>query len=325
MSIGLDLTSTCFRSLRPEGQTLAVRSCRADIVPVSKSPIHRQLVDQLQLNYAECDSHLLIWGDQANRYADAFHSSSLPLLVDGCVPDNQPPIRQMLASLMEGLLPTTPTSGRICGVAFSRSQRATRQSTVDFFTQLISLSGYRVTAVAPAQALALAELSSCEYSGIVLHLGAAVSDFCVMQHGAILWKQQLDLYDFLPADVNDDYQSVLLTSGCDNTETTTNSTDMSNDVMTRCRVMQSAMEHHFAGLAAAEVFTPTSNAVPLLLGGECPRGSDVISGMQHDMASLSGPIPISEVRWPLFGDHAVARGCLIHAELESKRAHPQAA
>ncbi|MEX0725782.1 MAG: hypothetical protein WEB58_16635 [Planctomycetaceae bacterium] len=325
MSIGLDLTTLCFRSLRADDTVLAGRSCRADVVPVGKSPIHRQLLDQLRLNYAECDSHWLLWGELAERYADVFHSACLPLLTDGEVPENQPPIRQMLAYLMEGLLPTAETPNHLCGVAFSQSRSDPRRSTIDFFTQLINLCGYCVAAVSPAQALALAELSSCRYSGIVLHLGVAVSDFCVMHHGTVLWKESVDLLDVLPLDVSDAFQAVLLKAGRDETDQTINAAASADDVLTRCRVMQTVMEHHFAGLTAAELFTPTSPAMPLLLGGECPRGSAVVSGLQQDMASLSGPIPLSEVRWPIFGEHAVARGCLIHAELESQKTITRAA
>ncbi len=345
MSIGLDLTTHQFCSIRPwEGQ-LASRSCRACFVAVEKSPLHRHLLDQMQLTYAECDNHLLVWGDHASSFSKIFQAQSpcLPLLPQGQLPENQPPIRQMLAYLIEGMLPNSVNEGEICGVAFPRSQASLRQSTSDFLTQLINLSGYRVAAISPSQAMALAEFAPCEYTGIALHIGAAVSDICVMHHGRVLWEQSVELSACLPESLWDEFQTSLVSSRSEVSSERTHHTDASGrekfgvdvagirpadvssagmtefaaEVMMRCCVLQQVMERHFTGLTSASIFQSGSRPVPLLLGGECPRGSAVAQGMQQDMAALSGPLPIGEVRWPIFGEQTVARGCLIHAELES--------
>ncbi|MFN0195603.1 MAG: hypothetical protein ACKVT0_02585 [Planctomycetaceae bacterium] len=337
MSIGLDLTTLSFSSIRPGEGQLASRGCRACFVAVEKSPLHRHLLDQLQLAYAECDNRLLVWGEHASSFSKIFLAQSpcLPLLPQGQLPENQPPVRQMLAYLIEGLLPKSEGNGEICGVAFPRSHESLRQSTTDFLTQLINLSGYRVAAISPSRAMALAEFAACEYTGIALHIGAFVSDMCVMHHGRVLWHQSVELSACLPASLWGEFQSSLVSPRSEalterahgpvgshreklEADASREPTEFAADVIMRCRVLQQVMECHFTGLAAASIFQSSSRPVPLLLGGECPRGSAVAQGMQQDMAALGGPLPIGEVRWPMFGEQSVARGCLIHAELESQ-------
>ena len=337
MSIGLDLTTLNFSSLRPGEGQLAGRGCRACFVAVEKSPLHRHLLDQMQLTYAECDNHLLVWGDHASSFSKIFHAQSpcLPLLPQGQLPENQPPVRQMLAYLIEGLLPKSEGNGELCGVAFPRSHESLRQSTTDFLTQLINLNGYRVAEISPSRAMALAEFAACEYTGIALHIGASVSDMCVMNHGRVLWQQSVELSACLPASLWGEFQASLVSPRSEGPigragrndgsrhekfgmDSTGRPTEFATDVIMRCRVLQQVMERHFTGLTSASIFHSGSRPVPLLLGGECPRGSAVAQGMQQDMAALGGPLPIGDVRWPMFGEQSVARGCLIHAELESQ-------
>ncbi|MBM4075733.1 MAG: hypothetical protein FJ267_08840, partial [Planctomycetes bacterium] len=114
MTIGLDLGSTQFRSLRLFDSELIGRQCRAIYASMPDSASHRRLLDQSNARYACCGGDLVLFGDQAIEWGEILNLHIVSLLPGGRVPQSDPVARQILALMLDAVLPQATELGEIC-------------------------------------------------------------------------------------------------------------------------------------------------------------------------------------------------------------------
>jgi hypothetical protein len=104
MNIALDVGSHEIRSLRIDRGKLIARRCRAAYAVLDDTANHRTLLQQVAVPFATCEGQLLIYGDDADKVTQLFRIPCLELLPGGELPTDDPPARQMIATLIESLI-----------------------------------------------------------------------------------------------------------------------------------------------------------------------------------------------------------------------------
>lgn len=186
MSIGLDLGTTQFRSLRIVGNELIGRQCRAVYVVISNTAGHRRLLEQADAKFALCGDDLVLFGDLALEWADILNLSVVPLLPGGRVPQSDPVARQILTLMVDAVLPPAERLGDSCCFTVPGGHDLNRMRLpydVLFFQQLVALRGYQPKLISPGQAVVLAELSTASFSGIGISFGAGNCQIGVIHCG----------------------------------------------------------------------------------------------------------------------------------------------
>lgn len=189
MTVALDIGASALRSLRIQDKRLQGRTCETIYSVVEDTPPRRQMLDQLHLEYAVCDGSLAIPGDSARDLAQLFHVPVMPLMPEGKLPEGDPPARQLLAALIEAVLPVPTVANELCGLTLSgesASETADDASTREFLIRLVQLRGYTPRLVHPGMAVVLAELVADGFTGIGLSFGAAACHACLANRGQVI-------------------------------------------------------------------------------------------------------------------------------------------
>jgi hypothetical protein len=184
VSIGLDLGSTQFRSLRRHGDRLIGRACRAVYASIPDTTGHRRLLERDRVPFAECEDALILLGDAAAEWSPLLQAELIPLLPDGQLPAHDPLSRQILSLMIDAVLPAASIPHETCGITVpgellpSEGGHERR-----FFTRLIELRGYRPVIVGQGAAVVLAELDDRGFTGIGISLGASQCEFALVRSG----------------------------------------------------------------------------------------------------------------------------------------------
>lgn len=188
MSIALDIGSHRISSLRFENEQLIARHrrCVFAVLPVTAS--HQQVLQQANVEWVTCDDGLLLLGDAAWDHAELFHVHARPLLNDGVLPEHDPVSRQLLATMIEAVLPKAMVPGEICSLTTpgsgGRSEAA--QADLEFYQRIVRLQGYEPLLVPTPTALALAELATQGFTGIAFVCGASCCEAALLHRGLVV-------------------------------------------------------------------------------------------------------------------------------------------
>lgn len=186
MSVGLDLGTTEFRSIRDSADELIARRCRAVYLVVRNTPGHRRLIESTQARHAICGDNLVIFGDDAIECGAMLDMQAIPLLRNGRLPGADPVARQILALMLEAVLPPAPSVDAICCLTLPGGYVASRDDyslDVRFLKQLVALRGYRPQLTTPGLAIVLSELPTASFSGLGISLGATNCEIGIIHCG----------------------------------------------------------------------------------------------------------------------------------------------
>ncbi|QDT36312.1 hypothetical protein [Stratiformator vulcanicus] len=329
MNIGLDLGTDRFRSLRAIDGRLVARAVPSRCSMVDDTPAARRLLERASLPYAVCQSDLILLGEAALESAALVGKPSIELLPGGNVPSNDPPARQVIAALIESLLPAPTLSGTrpVCGLVLPHSGTA---DGADFLTHLVELRGYVAEQIRAADAVALATLSQEMLTGAVLTLGANSAEFAVIHHGrraahilidvgtadidrAIAEADDLHIYDTAGVRFRDDASVGRSRENL--------SGSLLNPGDARAKQIEAAYTRWLDSiiLQATELTGKTVMAgVPGKLPLVCAGGPTQIRGfvpfLESRLRSADLPFDVSEIR-VADAAYTAARGALAHAEL----------
>lgn len=195
MSIGLDLGTTEFRSIRDSGGDLIARRCRASYLVVKDSPGHRKLLENTRAIFGTCGDDLVILGDDAIECGAMLGLPAIPLLRDGRLPNSDPVARQILALMAEAILPPATQEREVCCLTVPGGYGLdgdTQSVDVRFLKQLASLRGYAPQLISSGLAVVLAELAESSFSGLGISLGAVNCEVGVIHCGRELARSTVE-------------------------------------------------------------------------------------------------------------------------------------
>lgn len=189
MSVALDPGACWFRSLRADGERLVERRERAVFVSLPDAEAQRQLLERSGVTYTTGEGYLALIGQAAADLSPVFQTSCRDLLPYGDLPNDDPVARQIMAMLVESLLPEAATPGDLCclircGGSTSDPGRLSRRT--EFFTRLIRLRGFRPIELSAGMAVVYAGLADQAFSGIGLELGSCGCEVALAHRGVPL-------------------------------------------------------------------------------------------------------------------------------------------
>ncbi len=342
MTIALDPGAFAMRSLRRRRDELVSRRCRSITASMRESDARRRWLDFTNVPYLRAEDYLVLPGSAAIEADELFETIPRDLLPAGTIPIADPVTRQVISALVEGLLPWSEHRQEIC--CFTQPgeplEGANGDSPLDrrlkFFARLISLRGYHPVPLNPATALVLAELSESGFSGVGVALGAASCEIAVVHRGNQIARgrlarggrwidEQLALRTRMYRRDSQGEQVLDVEGARLRKESTTLNATGDDD----SRLVANLYRNLVAELAEVVAETLTSELQIALLPGPlpivCGGGPARIDGFgELFRAEIDRqPLPMTVAAPGLVSDHeyAVARGCLIRAELEESASH----
>lgn len=332
MSIALDIGASRLRSLRREGPNLIGRGVPAAFALLPDEPSARDLLTRAGVTFAEGDGELALVGDGAAAHAAALYTTPLRLLPGGLVPDGDPPARQLLGTLVESLLPEAPEPGEPCGLVMPAAA-TTDESSREFLSRLVRLRGYEPTSVSASHAVALATLSAEGFTGVAVSFGAGGRSLSLVHGGrelaVVSEPRGTDWIDARLAAADRRYAH---DSGGDrylDTDAIRRQREAISDPLTRpmsdfairvadlYRELLLSTAREFSRVITDGGFGPFATPLPVVCAGGGTRPPGFAGLMNASLAAADLPLAIGLVRLAPADDYLVARGALIHAELDA--------
>jgi hypothetical protein len=158
-------------------------------VTVSDNEARRRWLQCSKLPHLVAEDFLILPGDAAVEAEGLFGAPPRDLMPGGDIPQSDPVTRQVIAMLIDGLLPEPSQPDEICCFSHPGCERRalhadpTFDPKMQFFSRVIRLRGYLPWPFNPATALVLAEMKSAGFTGIGLSLGASGCDVAVVHRG----------------------------------------------------------------------------------------------------------------------------------------------
>lgn len=318
MSIGLDLGSYQFRSIRSSEGKLIARSSPAVFVAISDTPSHRRLLSQSSTQFATCTDHLLVFGDAAEEWSSMLNLQLTPLLRRGRIPTSDSVSRQVLALMIDAMLPAPTRPSPLCKMTLPGGGLDDRGANRDaeFFQQLVTLRGYRPQFVSATLALALAELSEASFTGIAITLGHTTSEFGIVLCGREILRcvvmSGLEGFD----------GTVRLGPQIPTSEPLAMPTGHERDYLSFFTdvILEARSQFQLDG-----TLKTLPRSMPVVCAGGITAETSFRPLFQRAWDECDWPVSTRPIRIASDPNLAVVRGCLIQAELEEPSESQQAA
>ena len=186
----LDFGTSEFRCLRRQATCTIGRKSPAVYVSLPTDETDHSLIKQLRIPTIRCDDSLVVVGAAALDLSKQLRIPTIPLLMDGLVPTNDPLARQLISTVLDSILPTAQRETP-CGLISRSAVDFEQRTDLQLFAQLLLLKGYIPVPITSASAVASAELGSDQFSGIVLDWGASGASCGVYRLGEALLECNL--------------------------------------------------------------------------------------------------------------------------------------
>ena len=310
MSIGLDLGSYQFRSVRSEGGRLIARRCPAVFTAISDTAAHRRLLQQSETQFVTCSDQLLVFGEAAREWSAMLNLSAMPLLVGGRIAGADAVTRQVLTLMVDALLPAPEKPNTICKMTLpgGSSDDLSDVRDADFFQQLVALRGYRPQIVTSTLALALAELTHDSFTGITVTLGHTTSEFGVIHCGREL------LRCVVMSGLESFEQATQLGRHALPIEPLSVAANVERDYT---RFFAAVIDEARTQFELDGTLKTLPRMMPVVCAGGITSEKSFLPLFQRAWDESNWPVSTRPVRIASDSDFAVVRGCLIQAELES--------
>jgi hypothetical protein len=338
MSVGLDIGSSQIRCLRRRGGQLVGRSAKAQFTALPDAPEYRALLTSGGIPFAVCEDALTIVGDSAAEYSLLFHVRPQCLMPQGRLPTNDPVARQSLAALVDALLGEPDQPGEVCGVTLPGGesfQSLATSSELEFFSRLIRLRGFAPQVLSAGMAAVLAELSRQCFTGLGVSFGAATSELVVAHRGLQLLMCSVPQGgNWLDEQIAKKFGDTLRDGSGELILDLANAKARRHSFEGQLNSPNSDVERFLTSLHRDLVYAlirsatfalarqPRVAEIPQPLPVVVVGGVSRIGGFEHllrqafELARF--PLSVHDIRFATKHDFAVARGCLIDAQLESE-------
>ncbi len=335
MSTGMDIGSSLVHSLRWDADRLMGRKCPAVYISIPADDAHRRWLERAQVSYASCEGSLVVIGRPALELAPILHLPCLPVLPQGRLPNDDPVGRQLAAAIIDALLPATAAGERCCltlpGVADETDAAASREWA--FFSRVIRLRGHQSVLISASLATVLAELGHVGFTGIgftlggsacsatIAHLGRPLAQAALPRGGDWINEQFARRRQKVVWDTRGmQYVDIAAVQRWIAASRPSLSAPGDEDEVLLSDLYRQLLRETIDLLAARCAQTPHVRTLRHPLGAACAGQELRLSGFpQLLLEVLRGsalPLEFGDVRVADDAIYAVARGCLIHAELQ---------
>ena len=317
MSIGLDLGTTQFRSLRLADDELIGRQCRTVYLALSDTASHRRLLEQSGATYASCGNDLVLFGGLALEWADILNLTAVPLLPGGRVPQSDPVARQILTLMIDAVLPTAQRQGDVCCLTVPGGHDIHQNDLpydVRLFQQLVALRGYQPKLISPGHAIVLAELSMASFSGIGISFGSGNCQIGVIHCGRELASCSFN--EYLSEQFEDHFESSGLNAEQETNPAARKLRAARDQLLARdlTETLTAARDELEKQGVARWLVQPTH----VVCTGRPTTEPGFAQLLGQVWSSLEWPMQVGQLRVTTDAIYSIARGCLIQSRLENR-------
>jgi hypothetical protein len=309
VTIGFDLGSYQFRTMRSVENKLVARRCPAVFAAISDTPAHRRLLQQSSTRFAMCSDQLLVFGDDAREWSEMLNLSLSPLLRGGRVPTSDSVSRQVLTLMVDALLPSPTESNTLCQMTLPGGcyDERTENRDAEFFQQLVALRGYRPKFMTATLALALSELNEATFTGIAITLGHTTCEFGIVHCGREIVR-------------------CVVMSGLESFQSSSRLGEQNNSpepLAASANVERDYVRFFAEVISEARVqfeldgtLKTLPRSMPVVCSGGITTEASFLPLFQRAWDDSKWPVTTRPIRVAADNEMAVVRGCLIQAELE---------
>lgn len=335
MSTALDVGVHRMRSLRRRHARVIGRKTRSAFAVLPDTPSRRRVLDRTRIPFAVCEDSLLLMGDHAAEFAPSFQTPLLPLLPGGNVPTSDAPARQVLAALVQALLPEPVEQNEICCVALPDPDDEA------FPARVLRLNGYEPIVISRGLAVVLSELVDKSFSGIGIDFGSGSTELVLAHRGTEIARHQIAIGgDWIDEQLAHEFREYAWDGrghryldtdaiGCwkSNRGSILEPKDDRDEFLGELytELISKLLEESAADLEGRSALV----GLPVPLTLVCAGGVGSIEGFDELLTGIveriGFPVEIGSVRLARDSDYTVARGCLINAELEADVRKPRVA
>lgn len=345
MSVALDIGAARLKSLRHEGGRLVGRTCRGDCVVLENGESQRTLLNHMRAPHAICEEAIVVFGAHAADFSRLFHSPCRPLLAEGRVPAKDPAARQILAALVDALLPAPRQAGELCCLSYPGAPGAeTPEGDADyeFYSRLLRPRGYEPVVLNAGMGAILAEMVESAFTGIGIDFGAATTEAsaahlgreiacCSIPRGGHWIDEQFALrneeYNWNPQ--GERYLDLQGVAGWKESLSAPPGESADGREKLLAEICRELIAQVLNEIAAQFTDAGVSREIPQPVSVVVSGGTARLPGFEELLRSALRrfplPVEVGNLRTAAGGDYTVARGGLIYAELERQAQRVQAA
>jgi hypothetical protein len=337
VTIAFDPGVFALRSLRRRGRELVARRCRSIAVTVADNDARRRWLKRSNLPHLLAEEFLVLPGDAAIEAESLFGAVPRDLLPGGELPKSDPVTRQVIALLVDGLLPWSSHPQEVCCFAQPGCEKRalhddpTFDEKMQFFSRIIRLRGYHPLPLNPATALVLSEMGSAGYTGVGLALGASGCDIAVVHRGNQIacgrlprggrWIDEQLARRQRPLAQNSAEDDVLDIEACRQQKDAVSLLTPNNDVDRLVvelyeRWITDLVELLCETLASQSQIALLPQPLPIVCSGGPAKIPGFTDSLERVLMRQQFPVALAGLRLAVDPEYSVARGCLIHATLE---------
>jgi hypothetical protein len=192
----------------------------------------------------------------------------------------------------------------------------------DVIVKLLSEVGYSAKAINEAEALCYSELDKDDYTGVCLSWGAGMVNVCVMLNGEPVVKfsttKSGDWVDRMSAVATGESDSIVQAEKESGEFTVGQPND--NQVLAAVaayyeRLIDYTTKQLTAAMDGHKALPKFKNDLPVVVAGGTSKAKGFVEMFAAKLEENEFPLPVKEVRHAADPLHAVARGCLIAAQV----------
>jgi hypothetical protein len=304
----------------------------------------KQLLEMLNIPHIEKKKSISVIGEPARKFANMFNAETRRPLQQGCLNKKDMDSLGMLHVLIADILGSPSQENELLKYSVTSTPIGTdmdftyhKSQLESIFTQL----GYKPEPIQEARAIALSELAADKFSGLTISFGAGTTTVYLGHYGVDNPRLQFSVDkggDWIDSHASEMFAGLTQTKVQTVKEKGFNILNPNGGVdveelegakllEARARDALSAyykafiknvfklVEHKFNNEQVPEFEDP----IKCVIAGGTSLAGDFIDVCKQEIKALSLPFEISDVIHAKDPTHAVAKGCLIAAELEERK------
>jgi len=294
--------------------------------PIATKMIEKGLSGKVYIK--DADGSIIILGKDAIEKAVERNDSAKRPMHKGVVSSKEKDARRILTYILKEVAGTPSEPGE--KLVFCVPAQPVDQEDEDFdvgyhedvIVRLLTDVGYSARAINEAEALCYSELESDEYTGVALSWGAGMVNVCVMLNGepvvTFSTTKSGDWVDRMAAVATGEADSIVQAEK-ENGEFTVGQPNDNQVLAAVASYYDRLIDYTTKQLAAAmgghKSLPKFKDPLPVVIAGGTSKAKGFVDLFAKKLEENGFPLPVKEVRHAADPLHAVARGCLIAAQI----------
>lgn len=294
--------------------------------PIATKMIEKGLADKVFVK--DTDGSFIILGKDAIEKAVERNDSAKRPMFKGVVSSKEKDARRILTYILKEVAgkPTEEGEKLVFCVPAQPVDQADEDFDVgyheDVIVKLLSETGYSARAINEAEALCYSELDKDDYTGVCLSWGAGMVNVCVMLNGepvvTFSTTKSGDWVDRMAAVATGETDSIVQAEKENGDFAVGQAND--NQVLAAVaayydRLIDYTTKQLAAALQDHKALPKFKDPLPVVVAGGTTKAKGFVEVFEKKLTDNGFPLPIKVVRQAQDPLHAVARGCLIAAQV----------